>query len=158
MAGATSFKSLRTVDGEVHETFKGACIALRLCEDDAQWKDCLDEARRYASPRSIRHLFCQILVNCFPSTSKLLYDEYQGCMQEDFEFRRCQDTLAQRQTMTRLVENDLLTALNNYFKDHGYTNIDFNIDMPDATLKRCVADTSTEMDPDAKRFFDKNSG
>ena len=80
-------------------------------------------------------------------------------MQEDFEFRRHQDTyLAQRQTMTRLVENDSLTALNSYFKDHGYTNIDFNIDMPDATLERCVADTSTEMDPDAKRFFDKNLG
>ena len=156
MPGATSFKNLRTVDGEVHETFKDACIALRLCEDDAQWKDCLDGAREYATPRNIRHLFCQILVNCFPSKPKHLYEEYKECMQDDFNFKRRNDILVDQQTMTRLVENDLLTALNSIFKDHGYTNIDSNIGMPDATLERCIADTSTEMDPDAQRFFGEN--
>ena len=60
--------------------------------------------------------------------------------------------------MIRLVENDLLTALNSYFKDHGYTNNDFKIDMPDTTLKRDVVDTSTEMDHDAERFFEENLG
>ena len=76
-SGATSFEDLWTVDGEVHETFKDACIALRLCEDDAQWKDCLNEAMHYARPSHIRNLFCQILVNCFPSRPGELYHEYK---------------------------------------------------------------------------------
>ena len=140
----------------MHKTFKNACVALRLCEDDTQWKDCLDEARHYARPRHIRHLFCQILVNCFPSKPEELYHEYKDCMLDDFRYRRRDDVLTQGDAMDRLVENDLLTTLNNCFEDHGYINSDFGLDMPDVTLERTVADTSTEWDPDAERFFQDN--
>ena len=34
--GALSFEHLRTIDGEVHKTFKSACVAFGLCEDDKQ--------------------------------------------------------------------------------------------------------------------------
>ena len=35
--GPRSFEDLRTVDGVQYPTFKGACIALRLLEDDGEW-------------------------------------------------------------------------------------------------------------------------
>ena len=35
--GPTSFESLRTVDGVIYETFKVACIARGLLEDDEEW-------------------------------------------------------------------------------------------------------------------------
>ena len=94
LAGAVSFQDLRTVNGVVHETFKDACIALRLCKDDNQWRDCLDEAKQYARPRQIRNLFCKILVNCFPSKPQELYLRYKECMAEDFAYKRRHNTLA----------------------------------------------------------------
>ena len=133
LAGAVSFQDLRTVNGVVHETFKDACIALRLCEDDNQWRDCLDEAKQYARPRQIRNLFCKILVNCFPSKPQELYLRYKECMEEDFAYKRRHDTLAQGHTMEQVIRNNLLIELNDLFKDHSYTNKDFEIDMPDTT-------------------------
>ena len=133
-------------------------MALRLCEDDNQWRDCLDEAREYARPRQIRNLFCKILVNCFPAKPKELYLRYEECMKEDFQYKRRNDTLAQGHTMDMLVKNDLLIALNNFFKDNDYTNESFGIDMPDSTLVREIADTGTEVDPDAESFFEENIG
>lgn len=42
--GATSFVALRTVNGVVYNTFREACLALGLLEDDHEWHDCLAEA------------------------------------------------------------------------------------------------------------------
>uniref|UniRef100_UPI00358F89E5 uncharacterized protein n=1 Tax=Myxine glutinosa TaxID=7769 RepID=UPI00358F89E5 len=39
--GATSFEDLRTVDGQLHNTFKDAARAMGLLEDDAQHRRCL---------------------------------------------------------------------------------------------------------------------
>ena len=60
--------------------------------------------------------------------------------------------------MDLLVKNNLLIALNNFFKDNDYTNKSFGIDMPDSTLVREIADTGTEVDPDAEFFFEENIG
>ena len=77
-------------------------------------------------------------------------------MKEDFQYKRRNDTLAQGHTMDMLVKNDLLIALNNFFKDNGYTNESFGIDMPDSTLVREIANTGTEVDPDSENFFEEN--
>ncbi|XP_052193809.1 uncharacterized protein LOC127802150 [Diospyros lotus] len=43
--GPKSFQSLRTVDNVVHDTFKLACVARGLLEDDEEWIQCLKEAQ-----------------------------------------------------------------------------------------------------------------
>ena len=40
--GATSFEDVRTVDGEVKDSFREACIARGLLTDDTQWKITLE--------------------------------------------------------------------------------------------------------------------
>jgi hypothetical protein len=42
--GPTSFIDIRTVDGVVYPTFREACIARGLLEDDGEWRECLREA------------------------------------------------------------------------------------------------------------------
>ena len=42
--GATSFEDLRTVNNVLHDTFKSACVARGLLEDDEEWIQCLREA------------------------------------------------------------------------------------------------------------------
>ena len=48
--------------------------------------------------------------------------------------------------------------MNNFFKDNDNTNKSFGIDMLDSTLVREIADTGTEVDPDAESFFEENIG
>ncbi|KAG1043537.1 hypothetical protein G6F43_011632 [Rhizopus delemar] len=42
--GPTSFESLKTVNGVVYSTFREACQALHLIEDDQEWFKCFSEA------------------------------------------------------------------------------------------------------------------
>jgi hypothetical protein len=41
---AVSFKTFRTVNGVVHDTFKSTCITLGLYDSDDEWNPCLEEA------------------------------------------------------------------------------------------------------------------
>ncbi|XP_031252702.1 uncharacterized protein LOC116110618 [Pistacia vera] len=59
--GATSFEDIRTINGEI-STFKDACYALELLDDDKEWNDYLDEASMWATERQLRQLFVTILV------------------------------------------------------------------------------------------------
>ena len=57
VCGAQFYELLRTVEGRLHATFKGACIAHDVLEDDAEWARCFEEAARFSSGRSFRILF-----------------------------------------------------------------------------------------------------
>ena len=59
--GATSFENLRTVDGVVYPTFKAACVALRLLEDDGEWIAMFSDAREFMTGYALRQLFAMAL-------------------------------------------------------------------------------------------------
>ena len=44
--GSTSFEDICTVNGIFYHTFKEACIALNLLQDDEEWNQCLQEANQ----------------------------------------------------------------------------------------------------------------
>ncbi|XP_014204683.1 uncharacterized protein LOC106636701 [Copidosoma floridanum] len=60
--GPTSFEYLKTVDGVTYTTFKAACYALGLLENDDQWKNTLADAALSDNPSKLRDLFAIILV------------------------------------------------------------------------------------------------
>jgi hypothetical protein len=67
--GATSFEDLRTtfdVNREpqtvVHASFKEACQARGLLQDDTEYISCMQEATTFASPLQLRSLFVTILI------------------------------------------------------------------------------------------------
>ena len=47
--GATSFEDIRTIRDVLHLTFKSACMALGLLDDDGEWHAALTEASTWAS-------------------------------------------------------------------------------------------------------------
>ncbi|XP_062119145.1 uncharacterized protein LOC133832880 [Humulus lupulus] len=47
--GSTSFESIRTINGVAYPTFKVACYALGLLDNDKEWIDCLTEAAIWAT-------------------------------------------------------------------------------------------------------------
>ncbi|PIA33258.1 hypothetical protein AQUCO_04200192v1 [Aquilegia coerulea] len=59
--GPSSFESLYSVDGIEHKTYREACIARGLLEDDNEWDKCLEEAVIMKTGHQVRRLFCLIL-------------------------------------------------------------------------------------------------
>ncbi|XP_025611625.1 uncharacterized protein [Arachis hypogaea] len=61
--GCTSFEEIRTVDGVTHNTFKEACYALGLLQDDKEFIDAILEASTWASANYVRDLFVMLLIS-----------------------------------------------------------------------------------------------
>ncbi|XP_028121647.1 uncharacterized protein LOC114318877 [Camellia sinensis] len=54
--GSKSFQCLRTVNNVLHDTFKSACVARGLLEDDEEWIQCLKEAAVMKTGYQLRRL------------------------------------------------------------------------------------------------------
>ncbi|XP_036346558.1 uncharacterized protein LOC118755857, partial [Rhagoletis pomonella] len=58
--GDKCFEDLKTCDNVIYNTFVEACHARGIASDDSEWKQCLDEAMEFQSPKQIRELFATI--------------------------------------------------------------------------------------------------
>ncbi|KAL1349215.1 hypothetical protein AAHE18_07G142100 [Arachis hypogaea] len=61
--GCQTFADVRSIGGVVYDTFKDACYALGLLQDDREFIDALNEASSWASPNYIRRLFAMLLMS-----------------------------------------------------------------------------------------------
>ena len=59
-------EDLHTVDGHLHESFKEACHAKCLLQDDREWLLCLQEAAHFVMSERHCHLFVVIILHCSP--------------------------------------------------------------------------------------------
>ena len=82
-SGATSFADLRTVHGVEYNTFKEACNALGLLEDDHEWRHCLREAGQMQTGYALRMLFATILFHCNPTSPTLLWNQFKHHICDD---------------------------------------------------------------------------
>jgi len=80
----TSFQDLRTVNGVVHETYKGSCAALNLIEDEGEIRLLMDELAFEQFPRLFRKTFAILLSNVNPINPGALWDEYKERLAEDY--------------------------------------------------------------------------
>ena len=71
--GPTSYENLKTVDGEVCETFKAACIKLGLWESDDEIEKSLEEAASIKFGSALRHCFVMLFVHAMPANPRELY-------------------------------------------------------------------------------------
>ena len=85
--GAQSFKHLRTVNNILYPTFKDACQALGLLQDDLEWDRCLEEASEMQSGHQLQHLFVTILINCYPSQPEQLWAKHKHNLSDDILYR-----------------------------------------------------------------------
>jgi len=59
--GCVNYESIRTIDGQMYETFQEACYALGLLTDDKEFIDAIKEASEIASGYQLRRLFVTLL-------------------------------------------------------------------------------------------------
>jgi len=74
--GATSWNDLKSFEGTLYGSFKEACIARGLLEDDQEWHQCLEEARHMQTGRQLHHLFVTIIRDCTPADPRALWDTF----------------------------------------------------------------------------------
>ena len=81
--GARNFEDLRTVDGILCETFKGACIALRLLEDDGEWIAMFRDAQEFMTGSTFRHLFALALQHTTITHPLAIWEEPRESLCDD---------------------------------------------------------------------------
>ena len=79
----TSFKDIRTVEGHEYNTYREACLALGLLENDNQWNETLQQGAHYDSPAQHRTLIAVIPSYCEPFNPQALWDRHKDSMSED---------------------------------------------------------------------------
>jgi hypothetical protein len=94
VTGPLSFQDIRKVNGQQYTTYKDACLALGLLEDDNQWECMLAEAALNCTAKQIRLLFAIVLTTCFLARAETLWDNHKDSMSDDILHQhrtRCND-------------------------------------------------------------------
>jgi hypothetical protein len=78
-----SFEDLRTVDGHEHPTFKAACEAMGLLEDDREWIKTFEEAGVFMKGSALRSLFVVALLHGSVSNAKALWEQFKDVICDD---------------------------------------------------------------------------
>ncbi|XP_026413166.1 uncharacterized protein LOC113308935 [Papaver somniferum] len=76
VAGANSFESLKTVNGQRCDTYKKACIELGLLEHDGEWQALLEESADIHTGSKLRKLFKVVLCDCNPTEPEVLWAKF----------------------------------------------------------------------------------
>lgn len=136
--GCKSFKDIRTVNGEVHKTYKSACYSLRLLDDDNEWDECIKEASFWASAGQMRQLFCTILILCEVTDPVKLWESNWELLSEDIQRRQRRilnfETL---QLQPDQIKNLTLIDMEEWLRKGGKSLKDFEgMPLPDSNVMR----------------------
>ena len=74
---------MHTVDGVEYDTFRDACHARSLLDDDNDLKTMLDEGRYLRMGHSLRSMFLSIIRECYPSQLLQLWHLYKAMICDD---------------------------------------------------------------------------
>ena len=85
--GPTSFEHLRTVDGVQYTTFREACVALGLLEDDDHWVKTFDEASTFQSGYVLRVAFAGGLISGDITCASMIWNRFKHQFCDDLEHR-----------------------------------------------------------------------
>jgi len=86
VAGAKSFQHLRTVRGVTYRTFREACSARGLIEDDQEWISCFQEAILFATEKSLCILFVTTLLFGSICSPLELWKKFRDNICDDLKF------------------------------------------------------------------------
>ncbi|KAI8557126.1 hypothetical protein RHMOL_Rhmol05G0311100 [Rhododendron molle] len=122
--GPTSFECLRTVENVVHHTFKEACVARGLLEDDDEWVQCLQEAAVMKTGYQLRRLFSIILMQCSPIHPYALWKQFSVHICDDLAYK-IRTLFAISNPSEAQIEDYGLYLLNHLLQESGKTLLDF---------------------------------
>ncbi|GJW14973.1 ATP-dependent DNA helicase PIF1-like protein [Tanacetum coccineum] len=128
--GTTSFKKLMTVNKKVYATFKAACFAYGLLNDDKEWTHAIAEASFWALGPQLRDLFVIILLFCEVSRPLQLWEENWIALSDDiFHKKRKLYRYPELQLTEEQLRNYCLLEIQELLNRHGKSLREFQ-DLP----------------------------
>jgi hypothetical protein len=82
--GAKSFKELYTFNNEPYESYKEACLARGLIDDNKEWYKAMEEAEKIMLPQQMRQFLARLFVHCDPVDPMALWERFKNSLAEDF--------------------------------------------------------------------------
>ncbi|XP_074356544.1 uncharacterized protein LOC141696284 [Apium graveolens] len=136
--GSTSFECIRTINGVTYITFKAACYALGLLDDDREWIDCLSEAAVWATGNELRNLFVTMLVFCQVSNVPELWKTHSTILSEDMLYlQRKRFQVPDLQLTQEQIESYALVEIEGLMQKLGKSLKDIDeMPQPDSSLTR----------------------
>ncbi|XP_035838029.1 uncharacterized protein LOC110900470 [Helianthus annuus] len=125
--GPTYFEDIKTVDGLVFQTFKDACFARGLLDDDKEYVNAVKEASTWSTGDFLRTFFVMLLLSNSISRPGVFWSETKSLL--------CEDILYQQRKITDLdlqqeeLENICLSEIEKLLLTNGSTVRNFD-DMP----------------------------
>lgn len=83
--GATSYVDLQTYNGITYQTFKEACAARGLLNDDNEWYKTFEEVTNWATASQLRNLFTTMLTYCDLKDETQFFEKNWTKMIDDIE-------------------------------------------------------------------------
>ncbi|XP_031099731.1 uncharacterized protein LOC116003933 [Ipomoea triloba] len=84
--GATCFEDLRNVHGQQYESYKEACYALGLLDNDQEYVDAVNEASQWASAHALRKLFVTLLTSNSISKPETVWEAVWHHLADDAQY------------------------------------------------------------------------
>ncbi|CAL9234415.1 unnamed protein product [Arabidopsis halleri] len=97
--GPTSYEDILTVGGEKRKSFKEACRARGILDNDLEWHKVLDESTQWATPHQLRHLFVHLLIYCEVANPLGLWEHCWKSLSEDVLRKRRREFGFQKLTL-----------------------------------------------------------
>ena len=142
--GPTCYADLRTVNGELCESFQEACIKLGLFEDDSEIKKCLAQAATVKFPKQFRQLYVTLMTQAIASNPKELFETFKTELSEDFMKDAKLKSLIDNDRKSEQVVNATLMELSHLFEAAGKTltklGLQEPVNMPTNILPREIRD------------------
>jgi hypothetical protein len=131
--GPTSFEDLRTVDGHLYPTFRAACQAMGLLEDDQEWVRTFEEAGLFRTGTYLRSLFAIALLHGSVTDPPVLWEQFKHTICDDLPYRLSRledwpDSASQR--MARIDDYGLY-LISNILAEANRTLADFGLRQPE---------------------------
>ncbi|XP_019163477.1 PREDICTED: uncharacterized protein LOC109159822 [Ipomoea nil] len=84
--GPTSFDEIKQVDGVQYNSFRDACYARGLIEDDKEYVDAITEAASWSLPHSLRKLFVTLLTSNSMSKPENVWEMVWQYLSDDAQY------------------------------------------------------------------------
>jgi hypothetical protein len=125
---SSGVKTAKFLEGVRYESYREACLARGILQDDGEWHLCLAEAAQMQTGSRLRHLFATLLLFCNPTEPVKLWEEFREHICDDLDHR------LRRMGFEDPPESDIfdygLFLLNKILQDSGHFLADFGMPAP----------------------------
>ena len=129
--GAISFEDLRRIDGVQYPTFKSACIALRLLEDDGECIAMFRDGSEFITGRAFRPLFALALKHTTLTNALAIWEEFKESFCDDLAHLIVTGVVvvpAVREDMGASLAHDYgLYDIQQFLNKYGRTLVEFSL-------------------------------